>query len=147
MSQENVDTVLELVQPGPDVDFVPLFCQDEIWAVLAATVGPLFHDDCEIVTVGVPGYEGTHVGMEGMRATWLEWLAPWESYRATVEEAVDLGDRVLLLYRTFGRLGPGAPEVPAEFASVWTFRDGKIARVEFHATSRAEARKAFGLEA
>jgi ketosteroid isomerase-like protein len=145
MSQENVDFVLRFIQPGPEVDFVPLFRDDDVWAGANERLAPLFDSDCEIVARGLPGGDRTYVGRDGMRAVWLDWLAPWATYRAEVQEAVDLGDRVLLLYHSFGRLSPGAPEVPAELASVWTVRDGKIAHVEFHATTHAEARKALGL--
>jgi ketosteroid isomerase-like protein len=60
-------------------------------------------------------------------------------------KAVDLGERVLLLYHSFGRLDGSTVEVKDELASVWTVRDGKIPYVEFYATTHAEALKAMGL--
>jgi ketosteroid isomerase-like protein len=145
MSQEDVDLVVGLIQPGPQVDFVPLFRNDDVWAAAVERLAPLYDPDSQILVHGLPGGDRTYVGVVGMRTAWLDWLAPWASYRAEVHEAVDLGDRVLLLYRSFGRLGPDAPEVPAELASVWTVRDGKIVHAEFFATTHAEARKALGL--
>jgi ketosteroid isomerase-like protein len=145
MSQENVDFVLKFIQPGPDVDFVPLFHDDETWAAFVETVGPLHHPDFNFLVRGLPGGERAYVGLDDLRAAWLDWLAPWATYRAEVEETVDLGERVLLLYHSFGRLEGSTEEVIDELASVWTVRDGKIANVEFYATTHAEALKAVGL--
>jgi ketosteroid isomerase-like protein len=52
---------------------------------------------------------------------------------------------VLVLVRAFGRLEGSQGEVENTSASVWTVREGKIARVEFY-IDRAEALKAAGLE-
>jgi hypothetical protein len=145
MSQANVDLILGLIQPGPEVDFVPLFRDDEIWAGLTEALAPHFHPGFEIVARGLPGGEKAYIGVEGMRAAWLEWLVPWETYRAEVERAVDLDERVLLLYRSFGRLEGSAAEVRDELASVWTVSDSKVARVEFLATTHAEALGGVGL--
>jgi ketosteroid isomerase-like protein len=76
---------------------------------------------------------------------WLEWLAPWKTYRVETEEVIDLGDRVLVLVRAFGRLEGSQGEVENTSASLWTVRDRKIARVEFY-VDRTEALKAVGLE-
>jgi ketosteroid isomerase-like protein len=145
MSQEHVELVLRFLQPGSDVDFAHLFRDDEVWAASVEAIGPFFHPDCTFVARGLPAGDATYVGMDGLRAIWLDWLAPWATYRAEVEEAVDLGERVLLLYHSFGCLKGSAAEVRDELASVWTIRDGKIPNVEFHATSHAEALEAVGL--
>ena len=34
--------------------------------------------------------------MAGFRNLWLDWLAPWATHRVEIEEAIDLGDRVLV---------------------------------------------------
>jgi len=84
------------------------------------------------------------VGIDGFRALWLDWLAPWETYRAEPEKAIDLGDRVLWLGLDFGRRKGSAEEVRAKIAVVWTFRDGKVVRWDGYA-DRDEAFKALGL--
>jgi ketosteroid isomerase-like protein len=53
---------------------------------------------------------------------------------------------VVVLVRDHGRLRGSEAEVESISASVWTVRDGKIARIEFH-TNRSGALKAAGLEA
>jgi ketosteroid isomerase-like protein len=75
----------------------------------------------------------------------LEWLKPWVAYRSEVVEAIDCGDRVLLLVRDFGRKEGTDAEVQSNYASIWTVCGGKIARAEFY-PDRTEALKAVGLE-
>src|SRR6476661_1916465 len=102
MSQENVELVLGL-QPAPDVDLARLFRDDTSWAGLTATLGPALTQDFECVTRGFPGNDGQiSGGIAGMRAVWLEWLAPWESYRTEIEDAIDAGDKVVVLVRDYG---------------------------------------------
>jgi ketosteroid isomerase-like protein len=146
VSQENVELVLRSIQPGPDVDFVSLFRDDSIWAATVATTDAWLSPDCKFVIRGLPGGERTYVGIDGLRAGWLDWLAPWVMYRAEVVKAVDLGERVLLLYHSFGRLAGSAVDVEGELASVWTVRDGKVPYAEFYATTHAEALQAVGLK-
>jgi hypothetical protein len=80
MSRQNVELVTRL-QPAPDVDLAELFRNDEMWSALLDTAAPFFHPDFESVAPGVPGTENVHVGLDGLRAAWLEWLEPWQAYR------------------------------------------------------------------
>ena len=79
-----------------------------------------------------------------MRQTWLDWLEPWATYRVTLEEVIDAGDRVVVLTRHHGRREGMDAEVELIAAAIFTFRDGKLARWEDWA-NRAEALKAVGL--
>jgi ketosteroid isomerase-like protein len=142
MSRENVELVLGL-QPAPDVDLARRFRDDSMWAATLEASGPIFHPDFEF-TLPLFGTSETHLGGEGQRAAYLDWLAPWATYRVEIEEAIDLGDRVLLLNRGFGRHEGSQAEFENASAALWTVRDGKIARAEFYA-DRAEALKAVGL--
>ena len=54
--------------------------------------------------LGLPEGERTYAGLEELRDLLLDWHAPWATYRVEIEEAVDLGDRVLLLTKSFGAL-------------------------------------------
>jgi ketosteroid isomerase-like protein len=139
-----VEIVLGLQHPAADVDLAQLFRDDAMWAAFAEAVGPLFHPHCESVFSGVPGGGKTYTGVEGIRARWLDWLAPWATYRGEIEEAIDLGERVLVPGHAFGCLEGSAAEVKLTTGNVWTVRDGKIARVEFY-IDRADALKAVGL--
>ena len=131
MSQVNVELVLAL-QPGPDVDLVPLVRDDDVNAAWEEAVTPYFHADFECAH-RLLGAERTYAGMDGLRESWRDWLAPWATYRTEVEEAIDCGDQVLMLVYDYGRREPGAPEVKSNNAAIWTIRDGKVARAEFYA--------------
>jgi ketosteroid isomerase-like protein len=84
-------------------------------------------------------------GLHGLRAGWLDWLAPWASYRAEIEELIDLGDRVVSVLYDYARREPDAPEVALKSAAVWTVSEGRIVRAEFYTGGRDEALKAAGL--
>jgi ketosteroid isomerase-like protein len=144
MSQENVELVRNL-HLAPDVDMAEVFRNDEMWSALADAAAPFFHPDFECVAPGVPGTERVHVGLDGFREAWLEWMKPWLTYRDEIEQILDAGDRVLVLVHDYGRREGVTEEVKIDGSAVWTFRDGKIARTEFFAL-RSEAFSAAGLE-
>lgn len=143
MSQEDVELVLRL-QPPAEVDLARLFRDDERWRRLTEAAAPFYHSDFE--TIGTMlAVQASVPGMDGLRALWLDWLAPWATYRTQATEAVDLGDRVLLLSNSFGRLEGSTHEVTEAPASIWTVRDQKIARAEFY-SDRVDALSAAGLD-
>jgi len=146
MSQENVELVRSVL-PGPDADLIALFNDDSASGELMQTIGRVL--DPDFVSVKhVPGAEPeTAPGLHGLRAGWLDWLAPWASYRTETEEVLDLGDRVVSVLCDYARREPDAPEVALKSAAVWTVRDGRIVRAEFYTGGRDEALKAAGLEA
>jgi ketosteroid isomerase-like protein len=145
MSRENVELALAW-QPDPDANIAELIRDDLSWAAASSAMAAAVSEDFEVRIHGVPGFEGAawH-GVEGLRSGWLEWLSPWESYRAQVDETVDLGDRVLILVRDFGRRHGGTAEVAVTGANLSTFRDGKLARIDFF-LDRAAALRAVGLD-
>src|SRR6476646_4658870 len=144
MSQENVELVRSVL-PGPDADLIALFNDDSASGELMQTIGRVL--DPDFVSVKhVPGAEPeTAPGLHGLRAGWLDWLAPWASYRTETEEVLDLGDRVVSVLCDYARREPDAPEVALKSAAVWTVRDGRIVRAEFYTGGRDEALKAAGL--
>ena len=84
-------------------------------------------------------------GLDGLLAVWRDWLAPYEAYSAEVEDFVDIDDdRVLVLNRDRARLRGSGSDIELDTGAIWTLRDGKIARIEFH-VKRAGALKAAGL--
>jgi ketosteroid isomerase-like protein len=143
MSQENVE-IVRRAHPGPDVDIAALVRDDELNRRTFAAISPLFDPEFECV-LHFPGAEpATYEGLKGFRAGWRDWLAPWATYRAVIEELVDLGDRVLVMVRDYGRSDPGSPEIEQIDAAIWTVRDGRIVRAEFY-TVREEALRDAGL--
>jgi len=139
MSRENVELVKALY-PEPDTDIVQLFQDDETFARM---VGPLLTDDFQSVMV-FPAETRTYAGPEGFRKIWLDWLAPWATYRSTIDELIDVGERVVLLLRDYGRRKDMETEIELIGASICTIRDRKIARWEDYA-DRADALEAAGL--
>jgi ketosteroid isomerase-like protein len=62
-----------------------------------------------------------------------------------LERVIDLGERVLVLNNDRGRHEKSIEEVRGRVGVVWTFRDGRIARMDAY-TTHADALKAVGLE-
>jgi ketosteroid isomerase-like protein len=144
MSRRNVELIVSL-QPAQNVDVAQLFRDGTIVEALARNLAPMLHSDFEAVLVGPLRGKTSYRGFDGLRELWLDWLSPWEVYRTELEDARDLGDRVLLFVRDFGRREGSAQEVAFNGAALWTFRDGKIARAEFF-NDRTAALAAAGLE-
>src|SRR5436190_17998126 len=143
ISEQNVELVMAL-QRSAEEDFVQLIGDDERWRQVAAAAAPVVHDDVVSVRPGIPGSK-EYVGLDGFRALWLDWLAPWAEYRTAVEQAFDCGERVLLLQRSSGRMRGSSGQVELSPGVVWTLRAGKVARFEVYA-DRTDALKAVGLE-
>jgi hypothetical protein len=143
VSQENVEIVLS-VRPDPDVDLARVFRDDETWAAWVETCAPFMHPDFEFAFPGLLGGGKTYTG-QGIRAAWVDWLTPWTSYRVEISEAIDCGERVLVLYDAFAVPQGSTAEVKFGGADVFTVRDGKIARWEGYG-SHAKGRKVVGLE-
>ncbi|HEY4426858.1 MAG TPA: nuclear transport factor 2 family protein [Solirubrobacteraceae bacterium] len=142
MARANMKLLMSLA-PSEDADLVHMYRDDENWAALTDTAAAAFHPDCESVRPGLPGGR-TYIGLDGLRSAWLDWLAPWASYHVEIEQAIDCGDRILLLVNNFGRLEGSTEVVTNATAGVYTFRDGRIARWEIY-SDRAEALNAVGL--
>ena len=101
MSQENVELVM-LLQPGPGVDLVPRFRDEVEIQTTLALAAEYFHPDVETVH-RMLGAERTYVGIGGLFESWRDWLVPWVSYRSDVVEAIDCGERVLMIVDDYGR--------------------------------------------
>ena len=144
MSAENVELIRSL-QPGPKVDLVALFTDDDVAAQVIEAVRHLF-DPGFVSVQHVPGAEpATHYGLDGFRANWVDWLAPWASYRTEIEELIDAGESVVAVVCDYGRREPDAPEVRMRTATVWTLRDGLIVRADFYPGGHGDALASVGL--
>jgi hypothetical protein len=135
-------TLVRAMTP-PDVDFAAIMRDDALWAAAAQVMTPLLHATVEVCGTILPSGD-TYVGVDGFRAMALEWYAPFVSYRVEPGEGVDLGERVFVPYRCFGRVEGSTAEVEILHAIVATFRERRIARLEVYLTLD-EARDAVGL--
>jgi ketosteroid isomerase-like protein len=140
MSQENVEIVTALI---PGTDIVRFFRDEAEFAQTREAIGSFLTDDFESLVV-LPGETWRRGGPEGLRDNWLDWLEPWAAYRVTIDDLIDLGDRVLALTRNYGRRRDMDAEVELIGAALVTFREGKVARWEDYA-QRSEALAAVGL--
>jgi hypothetical protein len=129
--------------PAGDPDWVQLIHDDDMWAAQVEAWSSFFHLDFECVS-HVVGGERHYAGLDGLRAFMLDWTVPWVTYRVDPGEAIDLGERVLLLNTDCGRREGSAQDVRGRLATLWTMRDGKVSRLDLYET-RADGLKAAGL--
>ena len=65
-----------------------------------------------------------------------DWLSSFQSYIGSVEDVIDLGDRVLVLTDERGVSRVGKVPVRQQGAVIWSFREGKVARIETYMQRR-----------
>jgi ketosteroid isomerase-like protein len=91
----------------------------------------LLHPDVELVEW--PEAPDTH-HVRGVRET-IEirnsWFEAWDSLRYDVEEFLESGDRVVACGKAQAKGKGSAVEVDFDSYTVFTLRDGRIARMEF----------------
>jgi ketosteroid isomerase-like protein len=108
-----------------------------------ATLG-LVHPDIEWHTYLVPGPGGgTYRGHDGVRELWSDVRHIFTDYRNDPEQMFEVGDKVVSFICIRGRGARSGVEVEARIAHLFTFRDGKILRVESF-EDRDEALRAAG---
>jgi ketosteroid isomerase-like protein len=92
-----------------------------------------------------PDLVGEYHGHDGFREGWRRWLDAFEDLRVEPDEVVDLGgERLLVGIRAVGRGTGSGAEVAQRGFTLYTFREGLVARHEFYA-DRERAEKAAGL--
>jgi ketosteroid isomerase-like protein len=73
-------------------------------------------------------------GYAGMLEFLTEWIAAWDDWRFELRELIDTGgDEVVAIVQQSGRAKASGAHVDMLFASVWTIRDGKLARQRMYA--------------
>lgn len=132
MSQSNLDVVRLLYAYSQDPGDLVAAWQDEEWTRNGLEAFKQLADpDFEFVLVAGEAVAGdVHPGMDGLLEGMREWLSDWESYEVQVEELLDQGDRVLVLTRERGVSRLGKVPVTQEGAVLYTFRAGKLLRIE-----------------
>jgi len=99
----------------------------------------------EVAMVTADGWVTERAGDEGHAESWRDWLAPFDSFRIEFEELAEGPDGVVQMVRQVGVPHGSSAEIVAPGAAVFKFRDGRIARIEFH-LSRERALRSAGLE-
>jgi ketosteroid isomerase-like protein len=72
--------------------------------------------------------DGVFYGPEGVRAAIEEIELDWQDLRYTLEDVVELGDRLLVLLRMRARVRDSEAILDAQVAHVWEFRNGRAVR-------------------
>jgi ketosteroid isomerase-like protein len=100
-----------------------------------------FELDTTDVTPDGTVVRGTEAAESEMQAYWKNF----DDFRVEMEEVIHADDeRVVGVVRDRGRLPGSDAEISNVFFNVFTFRDGRIARLSFH-TDRSSALAAAGL--
>ena len=147
------DATIELVSSvGAELlqeDVVKTLGDEAALEKLRATISEAAVPEIEIV-MAAPGYVGPggrlhYTGPDGFVEAWRDWLEAYESYTLEIDDIVEGTEgRVLMLARQRGRTRIGGVELEESAGAVWTVRDGKLARMEFHLDPEA-ARRAAGI--
>lgn len=130
MSEENVELARKFHQAFNQEGW------EALWRAAAPEIE--FHEPPE--QPGASVFEGLEAVRDGVMRSWHE---NWIEQRSTAERFVDLGDRVLLLTVEHLR-GRDGIEVTQPAATIVTFRDGRIVRLEGY-WNRQTALNAAGL--
>jgi ketosteroid isomerase-like protein len=91
----------------------------------------LVDPEIEWQTYVVPGPGGgIYRGHDGVRELWADVRNIFADYRNDPEQIIDAGDKVVAFICIRGRGARSGAKVEARIAHVFTFRDGRILRVE-----------------
>jgi ketosteroid isomerase-like protein len=86
----------------------------------------------------------TYRGPEGIRKALDSWFEAWEWMEVEIEDLVEAGDRVLVTLHQRAKGKVSAIEVEVDTFNVYTFRAGKVFRIQLF-TEREPALEAAGL--
>ena len=84
-------------------------------------------------------------GAQGADDFFAEWGSAWDDWEVEIKALHDLGDKVLAIVKQRGRSKLSGVPVEMLMAMLWTFRDGKEARMDMY-SDPSEALKAVGLK-
>src|SRR3954453_16212023 len=135
MSQEKVEIVRRLIAIGEESR------ENGMEGLPTALVAP----DVEFDLSHRVFNPETYRGIDGWMRMTEQLREVWETWRVTPERILDAGDRVVSIETARGRGRKSGLETEARYASIWTFVDGRVTRVEI-GLDPAETLKALGLE-
>jgi ketosteroid isomerase-like protein len=134
MSQENVEAIRELWESWVNHDD-------------ATELGDLTLMDPEVVYEddSLPDHVGeTYVGHDGLRRAWARFAEPWTDFEVDLEWTRGTGNEVVSYHRVRGKGRGSGVEMQADYAYVWTFREGRVVRLRSY-SDPTEALEAAGL--
>jgi ketosteroid isomerase-like protein len=122
MSEETVEVVQALFRALDSDDYaaaLQLFDPDVVWRPT----------------------EGTYRGLEGLGASLIEWLEPWDEHHIDAEGFADLGERVLAEVHLTGRGEASGMTIDQRFFQLYRVDGGLIKEMDEFLT-RGEALEA-----
>jgi ketosteroid isomerase-like protein len=129
MSQENLDQLAAVFERlfaggslGPE-----LLAEDAVWVNPPDAVEP-----------------GTRHGADAFNEAIASVFAAWDDVRFETERVIDDGDRVVALGVLHGRLHASGMEVTSRHGEIWTFRDGRVIRMQWFNSHTETMRAAAG---
>jgi ketosteroid isomerase-like protein len=134
VSEENVEIVRQLIAIGEQVRE----------RGLTSPPMDLVAPDMEIDLSRRVFNPETYRGFDGLVRLNDELREVWAEWQVTPERIVAVGDRVVSIETVRGRGRASGLETEARYASIWTFADGRVTRVEL-GFDPDEALKAVGL--
>ena len=150
MADGDVEVLARIAGTMLSDDLVAMLHDEEELERIRAAIAEDVHPELETVMVA-PDYVGprgrlSYVGADGFIEAWREWFEAYETYAIELGEMeVGTEGRILTMGTQRGRTKTGGVEITEPAAAVWTFRDGKLVRAEFHLDPDT-ARRAAGLD-
>jgi ketosteroid isomerase-like protein len=133
MSQENVEVVRRAFAFWGG--FGGHMESDQIAVLMPdSALGEFLDPEAEFVPVpqGLLG-GNSYKGYEGIRRFWVDFFSLWDDFRAELQSIVDMDPQVVSVARMRGRMHE--LEVDELWSHLWTFRDGRIARIQTFASA------------
>jgi ketosteroid isomerase-like protein len=121
---------------------IPAQSPEQVLEILRDVAEPEF--ECRMIGPDV-SFQREASGPEGFLSAWADWTSPFEDFRIEVEGIFDAGDQVVDFVRQTARTKRGGVPIETRGAGVWTFREGRLASVEFH-LDRERALRSAGLD-
>lgn len=119
MSQENVQVVRELYES---------FGRGDVPAVLGQMDQSIEWNEAEnFIYADRNPYVGPQAVLEGV---FMRLGAEWEGFTVTPEEWMDAGNRVVVLGTYKGTHNGTGKQVRAQFAHVWSLKEGRVVRFQ-----------------
>jgi ketosteroid isomerase-like protein len=118
MSRGNVDTVRRLFD----------YWEQGEWQASAELFDPGFE---AVFSSGAFPDPGTYRGARRTLDAWRAWLEAWEEFSLELEDAIPVGERVVVLNRLRGRGKASGIAVDAEVGCIFDLDRGRIVRMVF----------------
>jgi ketosteroid isomerase-like protein len=141
----NLELAARVGELLPQGDWVAAMADADGLASRLDALRELAWPDLEVAMVGPGGFAGAFHGIDGFREAWEDWLRPFKTYEIEIEEIKEAGDCVVVFAHHTATSHESDVSMREPAAAVMTFREGRLARLEF-TLDREAALQAAGLD-